>query len=103
MLIAHNPTTFIGGLGNNIFITTPWVMCSKKSHMFIDGVISFHNSKSEKSYLSGRIKEVINLGSIGGTHRVAFVFKKLNKKINPERIKTKYTDTITNRREQVRY
>jgi len=104
MLIAHKPTiTYIGGLGNKIFITTPWVMSESKSHHFIGGVISFHNSKEATSYLSGRIKEVINLGGMGGRHRVAFVFSETTNKVNPKRIATKYAKTRSQTREQVRY
>lgn len=104
MLIANDPTiTFIGDLGNDVYVTTPWVMCHEKSHQFVDGVISFHNSKTTKSYLSGRITDVINLGRIDNRHRVAFVFKQGTKTINPTSITKRYANTLTQTREQVRY
>lgn len=103
MLIAHKVTSKTDYLGNRVYMTTPWVMSENKSQDFLDGIISLHNSKDTPSYISGRITDVINLGNIGGRHRVAFVFKRLNKTIKPSSVRTKYEDTVSETREQVRY
>jgi len=103
MLVAHKVTTKTEYLGNGMYITSPWVMSEKKMCEFVDGVISLHNDKASNSYISGRIKDVINLGKIGGKNRVAFVFAKLNKTVRPARVREKYVNTVSETREQVRY
>jgi len=103
MLIAHKVTSKTDYLGNRTYMTTPWVMSEDKSQNFLDGMISLHNSKEGESYISGRITDVINLGTIDGRHRVAFVFKRLNKTVNPSRVRIKFEDTVSETREQVRY
>jgi hypothetical protein len=103
MLIAHKVTTKADYLGNGLYITTPWVMSERKLCDFYDGVISLHNSKADRSYIAGRITNVINIGAVGGRNRVAFVFKRFNKTIRPEKIRSKFEGTISETREQVRY
>ena len=103
MLIAHKVTTKTDYLGNGTYITAPWVMSERKLCDFYDGIISLHNTKSDGSYISGRITDVINIGSVNGRNRVAFVFKHMTRVVRPERVRSKFEATITETREQVRY
>jgi hypothetical protein len=78
-------------------------MSERKMHEYQDGIISLHNTKVGDSYIAGRIVNIINIGRVGGKNRVAFVFKRLNKIVRPEKVRTKYEATISETREQVRY
>lgn len=104
MLITPAVDTRIDELGGGVYVTTPWTMDEAKSHNFVGGVISFHESKADKSYMRGRIIEVISLGSAGfARNRVAFVFQRENGTVNPSKVRTRYYDTVTESHEQVRY
>jgi len=104
MLIAPSVDTATTHLGGGVYVTTPWVMDDRKGYHFVGGVVSLHNTKKEKSYIKGRILEVINLGSDGfATNRVAIVFRQETGKINPARIRIRHSDTVTETLEQVRY
>jgi len=103
MLIAHKVSTKTDYLGNGLYLTSPWVMSERRMHEYHDGIISLHNTKAGDSYIAGRIVNVINIGRVGGKNRVAFVFKRLNKTVRPEKVRTKYEATISETREQVRY
>ena len=101
-LIAPAVETKTDLLGNNIYVTSPWVMSERRASDFIDGTISLHNSKSERSYIKGRIIEVINIGRVGSTkNRVAFVFERQSGTVSLNRIYSR--PNVTETREQVRY
>jgi len=104
MLIAPAFDTQITHLGGGVYAATPWTMDERKAPSFIGGVISFHDSKSERSYLRGRILEVISLGNAGfARNRVAFIFQAENGSVNPAIVRTRYANTLTESHEQVRY
>lgn len=102
-LIAPAVETKTDLLGNNIYVTSPWVMAERRSSDFIDGTISLHNSKDERSYIKGRIIEVINIGGVGSVkNRVAFVFERLRGSVNLCTVRNRSIN-VTETREQVRY
>ena len=104
MLIAPAFDTRIVHLGGGVYVATPWTMDDRKTHNFIGGVISFHDSKSEKSYLRGRIIEVVSLGAEEfARNRVAFIFQAENGSVNPARVRHLYHNTLTESHEQIRY
>jgi len=104
MLIAPSVDTQTVALGNDVYVTTPWVMSDRVMCNFVGGVVSLHNSKSEASYVRGRILEVVNLGRVGSNkNRVAIAFKKISGKTQPGTIRKKYASTISETREQIRY
>jgi len=103
MLIAPAVETNTQLLGNGVYITAPWVMSERRAFEFIDGVISLHNHKSDRSYIKGRVIEVINIGKVGSSkNRVAFVFKRERGSINPATARSR-SDYVSETREQVRY
>lgn len=102
-LIAPAVETKTDLLGNNIYVTSPWVMSERRASDFIDGTISLHNSKNERSYIKGRIIEVINIGGVGSVkNRVAFVFERLSGTVNLDTVRARKAN-VTETREQVRY
>ena len=102
-LIAPAVETRTELLGNGIYITAPWVMSERRASDFIDGTISLHNSKSDRSYISGRITDVINIGQVGSAkNRVAFVFERSKRSVNLETVRRR-APNLTETYEQVRY
>jgi hypothetical protein len=103
MLIAPAVETNTQLLGNDIYVTAPWVMSERRAYEFIDGVVSLHNSKSDRSYIKGRVVDVINIGKVGSPkNRVAFVFKRERGAVNPTVARNR-SAYVTETREQVRY
>jgi len=103
MLIAPAVESNTQLLGNGVYITAPWVMSERRSCDFIDGTISLHNCKTEKSYIRGKILEVINIGPTDSNkNRVAFVFKRQKGSISPQLVRSR-SSFVSETREQVRY
>lgn len=105
MLIAKNPLdTKLYPLGNDLYVTTPWVMSESVMHEFVNGTLSMHYSKNTKSFFKGRIIEVVSVGKQGSDkNRVAFIFKKEAGSVDPNQIRSRAKYTTSETREQVRY
>jgi len=104
MLISPSFESDIHSLGNGVYVASPWTMDERKAHNFVGGIVSFHDTKSERSFVCGRILEVVSLGSEEfARNRVAFVFRRLSCSINPAQVRKICKGTLTESREQVRY
>jgi len=92
-------------LGGGVYVTSAWSVSERKSSDFIGGQISLHDTKEDRSYLRGTVLEVINLGNKGyKRNRVSFVFKRsTGRRVIPLQVREKYSNTITETREQIRY
>ena len=108
ILVAKCVDTRIENIGNCIYLTTPWTMNAETAHNYVSGILSLHETKSQVSYVAGRIIEVISLGPLSlepsAPNKVAFIFERLQGlKVDPAKIKATYPETISEKREQIRY